>query len=200
MKRVSGILLASSLAIWLSSSASAQQYVVQGTDLNGDGIADGSFGGYYVQQPPLSGVPGNRWNMLGGATYPNGVIYPQDYLEPSNITPPGTVITQPQPVVGPPAAAAAQPQPQPVVVQRPRTVVVRRGLLGRRRVYTQASGGPAPYQNPLPQTRIYGDGSIMAPNGYSAANRGQTYGEGYDLGPYGSNYYSEFYQGRPVYP
>jgi len=188
-------MLAASLAIWLSSTATAQQYVVPGTVVDGDGFANGSFGGYYVQQPPMSGVPGNRWNMLGGPTYPNGVIYPMDYLEPRDITPPGTVVTQPQPVVGPPREAAAQP-----VVAQPRTVVTRRGLLGRRRVYTQAAGGPAPYRSTLPQTRIYGDGSIMTPNGYSAANRGQTYGEGYGLGPYGTNYYSEYYQGRPVYP
>jgi hypothetical protein len=201
MKRVSSLLLASSLAIMPSTTATAQQYVFPGTVVDGGGFVDGSFGGYYVQRPPLSGVPGNRWNMLGGLTYPNGVIYPEAYLDPDNaVTPPGTVITQPQPLVGPPQEAEAQPQPQPAAAPQPRNVVVRRGLLGRRRVYTQAAGGPAPYRTPLPQTRIYGDGSIMAPNGYSPANRVQTYGEGYDLGPYGSNYYSEFYQGRPVYP
>jgi hypothetical protein len=178
MKRVPAILLASSLVFWLSSTARAQQYIVPGAvvDADGDGFVDGSFGGNYVQRPPITGVPGNRWNMWGESEHPNGVVPP---------------VAEAQPYVGPPQAAVA---PQP------RTVVTRRGLLGRRRVYTQASGGPAYYRNQLPQTRIYGDGSIMAPNGYSPANRQQTYGEGYGLGAYGTNYYSNYYQGRPIYP
>jgi hypothetical protein len=177
MKRVPAILLASSLVFWLSSTARAQQYIVPGAvDADGNGFVDGSFGGNYVQRPPVTVVPGNRWNMWGESEHPNGVVPP---------------VAEAQPYVGPPQAAVA---PQP------RTVVTRRGLLGRRRVYTQASGGPAYYRNALPQTRIYGDGSIMAPNGYSPANRQQTYGEGYGLGAYGTNYYSNYYQGRPIYP
>lgn len=190
MKRISGFLLASSLAIvLLSSPARAQQYIAPGTgyDLDGDGFVDGSFGGNYVQQPPM-GIPGNRWNMLSAVPDPNLATYPQAYVEGDVVSSDGTAV-QPRAFVGPPQAA---------VVQRPRTVVVRRGLLGRRRVYAQDFGGPAPYQNALPQTRIYGDGSIMAPNGYSTTNRWQTYGQGYGLGPYGSNYYSQYYQGRPL--
>ncbi|APW61046.1 hypothetical protein [Paludisphaera borealis] len=183
MNRVFGIWLASSLAIGLASTVSAQEYVFPGAVVDGPvvdgGFVNGGFGNTYVQQPPISGVPGNRWNMLGGPTYLDGVIYPESYLQP------GTVVTQPGTVIT---------QPRPVVVQ-PRTV------LGRRRTYTRGyNAGPAPYRTPLPQTRLYGEGGMMAPNAYSPYNRQQTYGEAYGLGPYGTNYYSEYYQGRPLYP
>lgn len=68
MTRVFGMVLASSLTVGLTSIASAQEFVFP------DAV-DGAFGTPYVQPPPVSGVPGNRWDMLAGPSYAEGIPY-----------------------------------------------------------------------------------------------------------------------------
>jgi hypothetical protein len=59
------------------------------------------------------------------------------------------------------------------------------------RGYNQA---PAPYATQLPQGQLYWPGSYMTPN-YVPFNRYQSYGYGYGRGPYGSNFYGNYYKG-----
>ena len=171
MKRVFGIGLASTLAIGLASTVSAQEFgfpgeVVDGL-VEGSGVADGSFGSTYVQPPPVTGIPGNRWSMLGGPIYFEGVPY--EYYEEEEFVPPF--------LVNPPPAA-------------PRA----KGRNGRK-----IAQPPAPYGTPLPRGRLYGAG-MPTPPLYAPFNRHQSYGAAYGLGPYGSNYYSGYWHGQPIYP
>ena len=151
MTRVFGMVLASSLAVGLASIASAQESVLPND-------VDGAFGTPYVQPPPVSGVPGNRWDMLAGPSYAEGIPYGGAFVE-----------------------------------QRP----ARAGLRSRNTPQTYARG-PAPYRTALPTTRLYGAGGFM-PSTYTPYNRAQAYGEAYGMGPYGSNYYSGYWHGQPIY-
>jgi len=161
MNRVFGVLLASSLAIGLGSTVSAQEFDFPGEVVQGPiqgGFVNGGFGNTYVQPPPVTGIPGNRWDMLAGPSYAEGIPYGERTFEEQR-----------------PARVAPRPR-------------VNARFYGR---------APAPYGTPLPMSRLYGDGAT-APL-YAPFNRHQAYGQGYELGPYGSNYYSEFWHGQPTY-
>lgn len=72
----------------------------------------------------------------------------------------------------------------PVTPEEPTTRVYNRG-------YNQA---PAPYRRALPRGQaILPNG--LPPSGFVPPLRTQTYGWGYGVGPYGTNYYSGMYKG-----
>lgn len=170
MKRVFfGVILASTLSVGLASTLSAQEFgfpgeVVDGPVL-GSGV-DGGFGNTYIQPPPVTGIPGNRWSMLGGPSYFEGIPYEAEIAHDSPF------------VTAPPVAAAP--------------------VQGRRNG-RKVAGPPAPYGTPLPQGRLYGQG-MPTPPLYAPSSRYQAYGAAYGMGPYGSNYYSGFWHGQPIYP
>ncbi len=57
-----------------------------------------------------------------------------------------------------------------------------------------SSQPPAPYETQLPQGQLYWPDTYMTPN-YAPLSRYQSYGSGYGRGPYGSNFYTGYYQG-----
>jgi hypothetical protein len=173
VKRVLGMIPASVLAIGLASTvnAPAQEFVFPGAVIDdspaGDAVVSGAFGINYTQPPPVTGIPGNRWNMLAGPSYVEGMPY---------------------------AEATATPYDDPFVANPPAAAAPRaRGRRNGRAVATV----PPPYLTPLPITRLQGEGGLMPPV-YAPFVRQRTYGAGYGMGPYGSNYYSNFWHGQPI--
>ena len=72
-----------------------------------------------------------------------------------------------------------------------------RRLVGARvynRGYNQA---PAPYATQLPRGQLAWPGSAMAP-GYTPFSRYRSYGSGYGVSPYGSNFWGGYYKGFPM--
>jgi hypothetical protein len=66
------------------------------------------------------------------------------------------------------------------------------------RVYSRGySQPPAPYATQLPRGQLDWPGSVMAP-GYTPYSRYQTYGSGYGVSPYGSNFWGGYYKGFPM--
>jgi hypothetical protein len=166
-----GIVPAATLAIGLASAstACAQEFGFPGEVVDGPVLGagvDGGFGNTYIQPPPVTGIPGNRWSMLGGPSYFEGIPYEAEIARDSPF------LTA-QPV----AAAPVQ----------------------NRRNGRKVAVAPAPYGTPLPQGRLNGAG-MPTPPLYAPYTRYQTYGAAYGMGPYGSNYYSGFWHGQPIYP
>ena len=90
------------------------------------------------------------------------------------------------------SAYAVQPGVPYATQTRPATAVRVRGRnLRATRTYSQA---PAPYATQLPQGQLYWSDSFVTPN-YAPLSRYQSYGSGYGRGPYGSNFYTGYYQG-----
>jgi len=66
------------------------------------------------------------------------------------------------------------------------------------RVYSRGySQAPAPYATQLPRGQLEWPGSFMAP-GYTPYSRFESYGSGYGVSPYGSNYWGGYYKGFPM--
>ena len=74
-----------------------------------------------------------------------------------------------------------------------------RGRVARgTRVYSRGySQAPAPYATQLPRGQLAWPGSVLAP-GYTPFSRFETYGSGYGVSPYGSNYWGGYYKGFPM--
>jgi hypothetical protein len=86
---------------------------------------------------------------------------------------------------------ATQTRPAPAARGRVR---LPRGTRVYSRGYAQA---PAPYATQLPRGDLQWPGSYLTP-GYSPYSRFQTYGQGYGVSPYGSNYWGGYYKGFPM--
>jgi hypothetical protein len=66
------------------------------------------------------------------------------------------------------------------------------------RVYSRGyNSAPAPYANPLPQGQLYWPGSMVAPD-YTPFSRYRTQGQGYQVSPYGSNFYGGYWMGHAL--
>ncbi|MGB0067104.1 MAG: hypothetical protein WBQ11_03575 [Isosphaeraceae bacterium] len=89
-------------------------------------------------------------------------------------------------------AYAVQPGVLYATQTRPAAAARVRGRnLRATRTYSQP---PALYAMQLPQGQLYWPDSFMTPN-YAPLSRYQSYGSGYGRGPYGSNFYTGYYQG-----
>ena len=82
---------------------------------------------------------------------------------------------------------------------RPAAAARVRGRVARgTRVYSRGySQAPSPYATQLPVGQLGWQGSVMAP-GYTPFSRYQTYGSGYGISPYGSNFWGGYYKGFPM--
>jgi len=89
-------------------------------------------------------------------------------------------------------AYAVQPGVPYATETRPAAAARVRGR--NHRATRTSSQPPAPYATQLPQGQLYWPDSYMTPN-YTPVSRYQSYGSGYGRGPYGSNFYTGYYQG-----
>ena len=89
-------------------------------------------------------------------------------------------------------ADAVQPGVPYATQTRPAAAARVRGR--NHRATRTSSQPPAPYATQLPQGQLYWPDSYMTPN-YTPVSRYQSYGSGYGRGPYGSNFYTGYYQG-----
>jgi hypothetical protein len=89
-------------------------------------------------------------------------------------------------------ASAVQPVVPYATQTRPAATARVRGR--NLRVTRTSSQTPAPYATQLPVGQLYWPGSYVTPN-YVPGNRYQSYGSGYERGPYGSNFYGGYYKG-----
>ena len=82
---------------------------------------------------------------------------------------------------------------------RPAQAAKARGRAARgTRVYSRGyNQAPAPYATQLPRGQLVWPGSALAP-GYTPASRYQSYGNGYGVSPYGSNFWGGYYKGFPM--
>ena len=82
---------------------------------------------------------------------------------------------------------------------RPAPAARARGRAARGvRVYSRGySQPPAPYATQLPRGQLEWPGSLMTPD-YVPFSRFQSYGSGYGVSPYGSNFYGGYYKGFPM--
>jgi len=131
--------------------------------------------GHMTVIPPVFPAPGG----VGG-----------DYVEtfPTLVQPEQALPQATQPVT--PAQVRPVAPAQVVVTPRPR-LRLRRGARVYSRGYSQA---PVQQAAPLPQGQLYWPGSYLAP-GYTPFSRFQTYGQGYQQSPYGSNFWGGYYKG-----
>lgn len=150
---------------------------------------------------------GLLWGLASAAHAQGAASYPPAsghmYYSPPVYTAPGAVGSQyvetyrtyggyNQPgVYGGQPVAPTTIQPAPVAPAR-----VRGRQARRMRAYTQTYNQASPYSTPLPQGRLYWPGASMVP-GYTPASRYQTYGSGYAVSPYGSNFYGGYWWGWP---
>ncbi|QEH32887.1 hypothetical protein OJF2_13720 [Aquisphaera giovannonii] len=59
------------------------------------------------------------------------------------------------------------------------------------------SQGPAPYDMQLPMGQLPGQGGVPTID-YAPSSRFQTFGQGYDVSPYGSNFFGGYFRGFPL--
>jgi len=145
-------------------------------------VVKGQGAAYY---PPASGhmevVP---------PIYPAGGAVGGQYLE-TFPTFGGTY--QANPFYSPQQVVPYATQTRPAAAARVRGRVVR-GARVYSRGYSQA---PAPFATQLPVGQLQWPGSVLAP-GYTPFSRYQSYGSGYGVSPYGSNFWGGYYKGFPM--